>query len=423
MKLAASFLALVAFLGRSDGCYISREFGSGTTLNTQNVDDFRVAAGATSTCTVSCNSGSVSFLYMKYGETASSSNNDGSANDSDGCGMAATIDSPTEQIRLGWTIEAQTYDNLKIVCSCSKPAILDGGGMCFSSRATVLTRSRGVVAMEDLQVGDSVFVGKSTTGSDGRPAKAKYETVYGFGHYHETKEQEFLQVHTDSTPRSSPLELTGNHMVHIAGKHQPARADAVRVGDLLVHEHPNNVGGTADVSSATRVTKIGSVTRRGLYMPLTPSGVLVVNGLRASSYVSLKEETPAVVRTAATAFGLTEENILHWWLSPHRMLCLGVSSNFCGSKNNPSNFDSNEEGILNWLYLGKSVAEYADQQNGFVQVFFIGLPLVVIFGGMVLWEGMVGPSLAPTLALMAVAAVAYFVTTNKMKGAGLKKVA
>ena len=124
---------------------------------------------------------------------------------------------------------------------------------CFSSVTTVNVLNEGEVAMKDLKVGDKVLV------KDG-----KYEAVYAFDHLSTTEEAEFLQFHTSGTDKH-PLEMTPTHMVYLQDDPNPVTADSVKVGDVFQGKNGE-------------VKKIKTVTKEGVYTPLTPSGSVVVDG-------------------------------------------------------------------------------------------------------------------------------------------------
>ena len=385
----AIFLSSLASLlfGYSSGCDIYRTFDYDPHgLVSDNLDPFNVAADGTTVCTTTCKGGLVSSLYLKYGGFADEFNFDGYDYDHVGCDMSVTIKSSKEESHLGWRlVVGGSYSDLEITCSCTAPgtgggSIDDNPPKCFSESATVETRDRGTVAMKDLEVGDYVFVGE-----DARP---KYERVYSFGHFHQDLVDNFLKIYTDASPKPLPLEVTGNHMVFAKqsnGKYEAVRADEVKIGDILKFALPGSK------ASEAKVTKIGEVSKKGMYMPLTPSGSLVVNGLLASSYVSIREEAPSVV-DSLWLFGMTEHNLLHWWLAPHRLMCLGINSKLCGNKKAGGN--RNEEGIVNWLVFGKGLAEWANGLVSLIRVILLGVAILML-GVIVLLENVFGPALVP----------------------------
>ena len=56
-------------------------------------------------------------------------------------------------------------------------------------------------------------------------------------------------------------------------------------------------------------------------------------------------------------------------LAPFRMLCMGVSSTFCGIKNN--------DGMAFWVDWGMKLASFADKQSLFVQIIMLAVILII----------------------------------------------
>ena len=141
---------------------------------------------------------------------------------------------------------------------------------------------------------------------------------------------------------------------------------------------------TDSPSKTVRVTKVTKVVRNGAYMPLTKDGSIVVSSIHASSYVSIMEDAPEVVKKYLCV--LSENQLLHWWLAPYRILCQSMPS-LCEN-------DKNDEGILYWLVFGRSLAKLANGWGMVMQViglvlvaafmaFFVGLEVLVSFFGVV----------------------------------------
>ena len=294
--------------------------------------------------------------------------------------------------------------------------------ICFSASMTVNVRGQGssTVAMKDVKVGDVIQTGPG-----------KYEPVYSFGHRHETQPGEFVQLFTTRSrtddhhdnrndPAPPPLELSPQHLLLVRANtnknknnvgHQPpppvpVRADTIQIGDELrrVVDDPQGQSSSWGV-----VTQMDRVIKPGLFMPLTSSGTLVVNGIQASAYVSIQHEAPAVVKTAAF-WGFSEHQLLHWWLAPYRMFCLGGLSKFGttnGSRCTTSRYhhqdqgdeEEEEEGILGYLLLGRSLARFVENW-GPPMLHFLGAVLVLVFGLLVFLESIVGPALAPWVFLL-----------------------
>jgi len=282
------------------------------------------------------------------------------------------------------------------------PAGLDSSECeCFSKSTTVNVEDRGLVEMQYLQVGDHIWTGKS------------FEPVYAFGHRHEDESGKFLTIHTADT-NQQPLEITAGHMVfkEESGSLQAIPAKKLKVGDTVQ---------TTTAEGAERsmnVTKISSVRRKGLYMPLTPSGKIMVNGILASTYVSIENTAPVTMHDTKYFPFISVDKISHWWMSPYRLVCLGVSSNLC---KNPTR---DGKGILQWFTFGKSFAEFVNQQSFFVRVFVMGVPMFLVFGVFILAEAVLGgPSLAPLAVMAIVTALVWVFKSTKENMKGKQKIA
>mmetsp|Transcript_26182 Transcript_26182/g.48830 ORF Transcript_26182/g.48830 Transcript_26182/m.48830 type:complete len:182 (+) Transcript_26182:226-771(+) len=144
----------------------------------------------------------------------------------------------------------------------------DSSGSCFWEGATVDVLHKGEVTMKDLNVGDHIL---SSNGN--------YEPVYAFAHQDKTSSAKYIEIH--SLGGSSPLKVSEDHLVLVNGHYIPAKD--IQVGSLL-----NDASGS---TVTVRKVKTG-VDAKGLYAPLTPSGTLLVNGIQASSYISLQKHLP-----------------------------------------------------------------------------------------------------------------------------------
>lgn len=148
-----------------------------------------------------------------------------------------------------------------------------GGGLCFSGETMVHVMDGGTIPMKELQVGDPVLTRTGT-----------YQPVYAFAHWDPTRSAQFLQIYTrtlngddkhnnlENSRATSPLEVTKDHLVYIHGMAKPIPAAAVQVGDVLQGVSTATVSNQSAVSKHQPelvVTKIQSVTRKGLYNPLT----------------------------------------------------------------------------------------------------------------------------------------------------------
>jgi hypothetical protein len=244
--------------------------------------------------------------------------------------------------------------------------------LCFSKVATVQVQGVAApVSMEELKVGDSVLTG---TG--------RYEPVYAFGHKNTAQVAEFLQMEMSESKQK--LELTAAHMVFVQGQKHPIRADSIQVGDVL----------RSTTAEGGKVTKIGTVTRTGLYAPLTPSGSVVVDGIVASSYISLQSSAMEYVELkGGISTGMSQQDYVHMGLSPLRLVCMGISSRLCAETKN------NEYGMPYYAAFAVQVNQWAHSQNIFVQTLVL-LAVPILTGICLLLENTFGPSWAPLAVLL-----------------------
>jgi Hint module len=132
---------------------------------------------------------------------------------------------------------------------------------CFSGMNTVEVEGTGEVAINQVKVGDFIKAGNND-----------FTQVYGFGHIDPDLEADFLQiVLADDSPS---IEMTSRHLVYVKRNNHlySMPASDIVVGDEL---------------SGKSVQAIRTVTRRGVYAPLTQSGDILVSGVRASNYVDV----------------------------------------------------------------------------------------------------------------------------------------
>ncbi|CAB9517995.1 Desert hedgehog protein [Seminavis robusta] len=350
----------------TDSCCNGAKFGE---ASSNGLVSFAVESGGVVTCSVACSSAGALF-YLKLDGIASDTNFD--ADGATSC--PSTPDefqyiAPAETSGVSFYIYGDANSDYAIDCSCDQPGTTptptssdpDGSNGCFSATSTVQVRDQGRTQMKDLQLGGYVLTGNQ-----------QYQQVYSFGHRQEGGQSEtFFQIYTTSNDTHShnpPLEMTGNHLIFVMDATDQTiiktkRADRLQVGDFLVDSNQQVI----------QVTQIASTLKSGLYMPLTPDGTIVVNGILASTYVSIDGEAPAVVETTGLfPFLSSEQDLLHWWLSPYRLFCIGVSSEFCSR--GPRKQQASDDGILPWLKLGRHLAKTVESKSLWVKV-VIGAPI------------------------------------------------
>ena len=221
--------------------------------------------------------------------------------------------------------------------------------------------------------------------------------MYAFGHYKQKAEPiEFLVIQTFPYDRKKrPLEITGQHMVYLHGKQNPIRADSLKVGDVLRGDH----------YAGLTVTKISKVKRRGQFAPLTPHGTVLVDGIVASSYISLQNDAREHIELGENGFTvkISQRVMVHMFLSPLRMYCLGVSAEFCE--------DYNEDGLPPYVDFGLKLADWGIRQNVFTQLLCL-LVFFAVLGPVVLVEDLAGPELGPIMLIITIISLILYKRSN-----------
>ena len=227
--------------------------------------------------------------------------------------------------------------------------------------------------------------------------KARYEKVYAFGHYKENAAPtDFFVIHTfPHNRKKKPLEITGQHMVYLHGKQNPVRADSLKVGDVL----------RGDYYTGFTVTKIAKVKRTENYAPLTPHGTILVDGIVASSYISLQKDAREHIELGESGFEvrISQRVMVHMFLSPFRSYCLGLSSELCESYN--------ADGLPPYVAFGLRIADWAIalplvvQLVGLVFFFVVLVPVVLI-------EDIAGPELAPVMLAISIVSLILYKRSN-----------
>ena len=184
-------------------------------------------------------------------------------------------------------------------------------------------------------------------------------------------------------------------MVYLEGKKNPVRADSIQTGDVL--------------QGASEVVKITKVTRNGVYTPLTASGKIVVDGVQASSYISMQEAGTEFIQCQGVNLPMSQQDFVHTVLSPFRLLCQGVSSSLCES--------ANEDGIPHYVDYGMKFIQWADKTQTLPVQILILVAAFFVFGTSMFLENVFGASWTPLVAL--VMGMAY--TFTKAKGISVRK--
>ena len=260
-----------------------------------------------------------------------------------------------------------------------------GLGDCFSEVATIqvlaatprhgstMDDEPAVVPtmMKDLKIGDRILTGNN-----------KFEAVYAFGHHHPTKPAEFFQIYSKHS--KAPLEVTADHLIFLQNRADPVPAESIKVGDVL----------QMTTEKGSRVTRIKSVKRNGIYAPMTEAGTLVVDGVVTSSYIHIGSD-----KTQSSRF-LSDHDVIHLSLSPYRLICQGVSARFCDLSY------STEDGMPYYVHYGLELLGWVfGSQSSTPMSILQALALAVVFmftGACRVLELTFGAAFAPLAVLVVV---------------------
>ena len=207
--------------------------------------------------------------------------------------------------------------------------------------------------MKKLKLGDMV---KTSADHD------TFEAVYSFGHWNATSQGDFLQIKTSTTS----LELSKDHMLFVGGRSMPA--SMVKVGDKLDDD--------------TVVEHIFNVVRKGAFAPFTSSGTILVNGIKASTYVSFQDSP--VVKIGSFETPLTYQWAAHAFEFPHRLYC----NYFCQCLTE----EYNEHGISIWVAQPHKMGHWLLNQPNVVMVVLL-TPVVGVLGLFSALEMLIGSPL------------------------------
>lgn len=107
----------------------------------------------------------------------------------------------------------------------------------------------------------------------------------------------------------APLEISNEHMIFVKGHRSPIRADKLKVDDVLYGSDPKD---------EYVVSRLERISRKGVYLPLTAEGTIVVNDVLASTYVSFLENNAA--NRWLTSM-VSEQAIFGALVSPFSLVC------------------------------------------------------------------------------------------------------
>jgi len=254
------------------------------------------------------------------------------------CPFIANIDSQYKLTRCGGKAKATE-------CGADDVAPVGGGGFfaCFPADATCEVEGVGKVLMKDISLGDKVLVDFN-----------KYEPVYSFGHYNPLMEAEFLRISTDS----HKLDISGDHMVFLeGGESMPAKH--VKIDDML------QLAG----SGSEIVMRVENIKKRGVYAPFTASGSIIINGIKASTFIAFQDSKTLILSGMDT--GISFQFIAHTFELPHRVWCEYISE--CLEE------QYTDDGVSTWVAFPHTLAIWFLEQNDFFMA-VLAVPFLISLG-------------------------------------------
>ncbi|CAB9502309.1 unknown protein [Seminavis robusta] len=368
-----TFWALVATSTTNtivQGCSLSADLGSHSEsdYDTWKMQSFRAAAGSTITCELTCTSGgSASMKFPRY--SATKSGND--------CNMVLThqLSKDEQMAMLHVHIEADAPQDLYLDCYCDQEAI----------QTPAPTEAPKTPA--------------PTEAPTDAPTAAPTEEA--------TEEATDEPTHA---PTTTPAPTTNSNGVrggsggsgggNSNSNFGPPPAYAAPAGNCFSKSALVQVANKGDI--AMKDLQVGDrvLTTSGTYQPIYSFGHYQTDQKATflQIHTSTNSSSKPLEMTGNHLIFLAngETTLSHWWLAPHRMICMNVllaNSKMCHGKN--------KDGILHYLIAGQEMAQAANQYGSLVQVFVLGIPLFLFFGLLNLLEHVcMGPALAPLVMLV-----------------------
>ncbi|XP_075232228.1 hedgehog signaling protein [Lycorma delicatula] len=156
-------------------------------------------------------------------------------------------------------------------------------GGCFTGNSKVLREDGTILELKDLQIGDSVL----TIDSSGNLV---YSEVILFLDRDPNEVRPFLKISTSS---GAVINITPSHLIMRVDDIKdlilnPVYADSIIVGDNLLIRNQTNNRLVVD-----KVVSVKPFREKGVYAPLTRTGMIIVNNITASCYALISSQTLA----------------------------------------------------------------------------------------------------------------------------------
>uniref|UniRef100_H2ZHI5 Hedgehog protein n=1 Tax=Ciona savignyi TaxID=51511 RepID=H2ZHI5_CIOSA len=187
-------------------------------------------------------------------------------------------------------------------------------GGCFDGTGTAMNESGALISMNNLQIGDKVL---AVDRWSGLPV---FSEVILFMDKQPTIETEYVEIRT----HQQTIRLTSNHLIFVtksnnsntfSTKRRAVYASDIIVGDFVYLTLP--ISGRFEITPS-RVEMVATVTRSGVYAPLTAHGTIVVDATVASCYGFINSETLAhaalyPVRAFPSLRTAKRSSGIHWY--------------------------------------------------------------------------------------------------------------
>ena len=142
---------------------------------------------------------------------------------------------------------------------------------------------------------------------------------------------------------------------------------------------------------------IKSVTREGVFAPFTPDGTLLVDGILASSYVSMDPGSPENVNVLNSMGIMSQQDFVHIGLSPFRLICQGMPARFSETI---CRVNDDDDGLPLYVSVALRLMRFFHQcQSIFIQSIFLTM-VFSLTGTCFLAESAFGAKYAPTAVLV-----------------------
>jgi Hint module len=157
---------------------------------------------------------------------------------------------------------------------------------CLSGDMRVITLDKGDVPIANLEIGDQVMTKNGT-----------YETIHSFRYHDETHSEPYIRIVTNY----SSIELSRENRIFVERDHAVPVYSLQRGDSILLSD-----------GTQTRIQKLQTVTRQGIYAPVTKSGNLRINNFWVmTSTVEAKMTSASSTKLQSSKFSFPQSGPRH----------------------------------------------------------------------------------------------------------------